>query len=61
MDLPLGVYDQTVNLFVDGILEDTLTGSFTVAEEVIPEPGTLVLLTLGGVALLRRREQPPTD
>ncbi len=55
LDLPLGVYDQTVNLFVDGVLEDTITGSFTVG--LIPEPGTLLLLTLGGVALLRRRRQ----
>ncbi len=53
--LPAGIYDQTVNLFVDGGLEDTITGSFTVG--VIPEPGMLVLLTLGGVALLRRQRR----
>ena len=43
----------TVNLFDNGILQDTITGSF--GGVVIPEPTALAALGLGGVALLRRR------
>ena len=51
--LPLGDYDHIVILYVDNVLEDTSTGSFTVG--FIPDPTSLTLLGLGSVALLRRR------
>lgn len=50
--LPTGLYRQTVNLYVDGLLTDTLSGSFQV---IIPEPTSMVLLALGSSLLLARR------
>ena len=47
-----GFYRDTINLYVDGELVDTLTGSFNVP---IPEPGTVMLLLLGSAAVLGRR------
>ena len=47
-----GLYRDTINLYVDGELVDTLTGSFRVP---IPEPGTVMMLVVGGAMLMRRR------
>ena len=47
-----GLYRDTINLYVDGELVDTLTGSFNVP---IPEPATVAMLVMTGAMMARRR------
>ena len=47
-----GLYRDSINLYVDGELVDTLTGSFVVP---IPEPTSMLILALGSTLILARR------
>ncbi len=49
-----GAFQWSVDLSPAGSLGDTLTGSLT-KSVTIPEPASLALLSLGGLALIRRR------
>ncbi len=51
-DLDIGNYGYTINLFVDDVLEEVLTGRFKV---FIPEPTALMLLFCAGAGILSRR------
>ncbi len=51
--LSIGTYDLTVNMSVD--LNPSLNDTFTTSFEVVPEPSSLLLLSLGGVLLRTRK------
>ena len=51
--LPMGTYELTVNTIFES--EPFLNDTFFTAFEVIPEPSTFLFLTLGTVALRRKK------
>ena len=51
--LPIGIYDLTINTIVE--LEPFRNDTFFTAFEVVPEPSTFLFLTLGTVALRRKK------